>query len=66
MHVALIGATRFSGSVLLRELLSRGHRMSELVRHPEKLSRQPNRAAEKVGSNRTARARFRSNTTRSR
>ncbi len=37
MNVALIGATGFIGSGLLKELLSRGHRVTALVTHPEKL-----------------------------
>ncbi|MEC4720594.1 NAD(P)-dependent oxidoreductase [Noviherbaspirillum sp. CPCC 100848] len=37
MNIALIGATGFIGSALLREALARGHRVSALVRHPEKL-----------------------------
>lgn len=37
MNVALIGATGFIGSALLKELLSRSHRVTALVTHPEKL-----------------------------
>lgn len=37
MNVALIGATGFIGSALLKELLSREHRVTALVTHPEKL-----------------------------
>lgn len=37
MNVALIGATGFIGSGLLKELLSRGHQVTALVAHPEKL-----------------------------
>src|SRR3990172_2998672 len=37
MNVALIGATGFIGSGLLKELLSREHRVTALVTHPEKL-----------------------------
>lgn len=36
MKVALIGATGFVGAALLQELLSRGHEVVALVRHPEK------------------------------
>ncbi len=38
MKVALIGATGFVGSALLEELLSRGHEVTALARHPEKLA----------------------------
>ncbi|MFZ6800985.1 NAD(P)-dependent oxidoreductase [Undibacterium sp. Di24W] len=38
MNVALIGASGFIGSALLQELLSRGHQVTALVGHPEKLS----------------------------
>jgi putative NADH-flavin reductase len=37
LNVALIGATGFIGSALLKELLSREHRVTALVTHPEKL-----------------------------
>lgn len=36
-HVALIGATGGSGSAILRHALERGHRVSALVRNPDKL-----------------------------
>ncbi|WP_182336566.1 NAD(P)-dependent oxidoreductase [Stenotrophomonas acidaminiphila] len=38
MKVALIGATGFVGRALLEELLSRGHEVTALARHPEKLA----------------------------
>ncbi len=38
MKIALIGATGYVGSALLTELLSRGHEVTALVRHPEKLT----------------------------
>jgi putative NADH-flavin reductase len=38
MKVALIGATGFVGSALLEELLRRGHEVTALVRHPEKIA----------------------------
>lgn len=38
MHIALIGATGFIGSGLLAEALARGHRVTALVNHPEKLA----------------------------
>jgi uncharacterized protein len=37
MNVALIGATGFVGSALLNELLDRGHTVTAIVRHPEKI-----------------------------
>jgi uncharacterized protein len=41
MKVALIGATGNVGSRLLAELLSRGHAVAAIARHPEKISAQP-------------------------
>lgn len=38
MHIALIGATGFVGSAVLPELLSRGHRVTALVRDPARLA----------------------------
>jgi uncharacterized protein len=38
MHIALIGATGFIGSAILKEILSRGHLVTALVAHPEKLA----------------------------
>lgn len=37
MKLALIGATGFVGKALLEEALNRGHQVTALVRHPEKL-----------------------------
>jgi putative NADH-flavin reductase len=37
MNIALIGATGFVGSAILREALDRGHEMTAIVRDPEKL-----------------------------
>jgi len=48
MNIALIGATGFIGSGLRNELLSRGHRVTALVTHPEKLSPHPNLTAVKI------------------
>lgn len=48
MKVALIGATGFIGSGLRKELLSRGHRVTALVTHPEKLSPHPNLTVVKI------------------
>lgn len=42
MNIALIGASGFIGSALLKEVLARGHRVTALVRHPDKLAAQPN------------------------
>ena len=41
MKVALIGASGFVGSALLKELLHRGHEVVALARHPEKIAAQP-------------------------
>ncbi len=37
MNIALIGATGFVGSSLLSEVLNRGHRVTAVVRHPDKV-----------------------------
>ena len=37
MKLALIGATGYVGSALLQEALDRGHQVTALVRHPQKL-----------------------------
>lgn len=42
MKIALIGATGFVGSPVLVELLSRGHHVTVLARHPGKLTTQTN------------------------
>ena len=39
MKVALLGATGFVGSALLKEALDRGHLVTAIVRHPEKLEK---------------------------
>lgn len=39
MKVALLGATGFVGSALLKEALGRGHVVTAIVRHPEKLEK---------------------------
>jgi putative NADH-flavin reductase len=39
MKIALLGATGFVGSVILNEALNRGHTVTAIVRHPEKLER---------------------------
>lgn len=38
MKIALIGATGFVGSAILKEALGRGIRITAILRHPEKLS----------------------------
>ena len=38
MKVALIGATGFVGTAILRELIDRGHEVTAIARHPEKLA----------------------------
>ena len=40
MKVALIGATGFVGSAVLKEALGRGHQVKAIVRNPDKLSLQ--------------------------
>lgn len=39
MKVALLGATGFVGSALLNEALDRGHEVTAIVRHPDKLNK---------------------------
>ena len=41
MKIALIGATGNAGSRILAELLQRGHAVTAIVRHPEKVPSQP-------------------------
>lgn len=41
MNITLIGATGFVGTPLLAELLSRGHAVTVLARHPDKLASRP-------------------------
>jgi len=41
MRIALIGATGFIGSAILKEVLSRGHEVTALAAHPEKLAPAP-------------------------
>lgn len=38
MKIALIGATGFVGSAVLKELLDRGHEVTAISRHPEKIT----------------------------
>jgi uncharacterized protein len=37
-NIVLIGASGFIGSVILKEALNRGHRVTSVVRHPEKIT----------------------------
>ena len=37
MKIAVIGATGFMGSAIVQEALSRGHEVTAIVRHPEKV-----------------------------
>jgi len=39
MKIVLIGASGFVGSAILTEALERGHKVTALVRHPEKITR---------------------------
>jgi hypothetical protein len=39
MRIVLLGATAFVGSALLVEALHRGHKVTAIVRHPEKLEK---------------------------
>ena len=39
MKIALLGATGFVGSALLKEALDRGHSVTAIMRHPEKLEK---------------------------
>lgn len=41
MNIALIGASGYVGSALLEEALARGHQVTALVGHPEKLAARP-------------------------
>jgi uncharacterized protein len=45
MKVALIGATGFVGSAILKEALSRGHQVTAIVRNSGKVTQQPHVAA---------------------
>ena len=45
MKIALIGATGFIGSGILREALDRGHQVTGIVRHTEKLPQHANLVA---------------------
>ncbi|MCU1718232.1 NAD(P)-dependent oxidoreductase [Pseudomonas sp. 5P_3.1_Bac2] len=45
MKFALIGASGFVGAAVLQEALNRGHQVTGIVRHPEKLPSHPNLTA---------------------
>lgn len=47
MNVALIGASGNVGSRILKELSSRGHRVTAIARHPEKIAAGPGVTAKK-------------------
>lgn len=47
MHIAIIGASGFIGSALLAEALARGHSVTGLVRHPERLAPQAQLTAQR-------------------
>ena len=47
MKIALIGGTGFVGSAILKEALDRGHEVTAIVRHPEKLQAHPKLQAKK-------------------
>ena len=40
MKIALVGATGFVGSAILKEALDRGHEVAAIVRNPDKLTPQ--------------------------
>ena len=48
MKLALIGATGYVGAALLQEALDRGHQVTALVRHPEKLPQHANLSAQRA------------------
>jgi putative NADH-flavin reductase len=48
MRIAIIGATGYVGSVVLQEALARGHEVTAVVRHVEKLPSHPKLAAKAV------------------
>lgn len=41
MHIALVGATGAVGTRILKELVSRGHSVTAISRHPEKIAATP-------------------------
>ncbi|MFD1140745.1 NAD(P)-dependent oxidoreductase [Larkinella insperata] len=49
MKIALIGASGFVGSSLLNEALNRGHEVTAIVRHPEKITAENERLTVQKG-----------------
>jgi putative NADH-flavin reductase len=49
MKIALIGASGFVGSALLKEALQRGHQVTAIVRHPEKITEKNSNLTVKKG-----------------
>jgi putative NADH-flavin reductase len=47
MAIALIGASGNAGSRILKELSDRGHQVTAIARHPEKIAKLPNVSARK-------------------
>ena len=50
MKIALIGASGFVGSAVLKEALDRGHRVTAIVRHPENITTQNQNLTVKKGN----------------
>lgn len=48
MNIALIGASGFVGTAILEEAAGRGHSVTAIVRHPNKVEKLPHVAARKV------------------
>jgi uncharacterized protein len=53
MRIALLGASGLVGSRILEEALSRGHPVTAIVRHPERLPQKPGLQARKIDIFRT-------------
>lgn len=49
MNIALIGASGFVGSALLNEAIQRGHKVTAIARHPEKIKTNDNHLITAVG-----------------
>ena len=47
MKIAVVGASGNAGSRIVAELARRGHTVTAIARHPEKIATQPNVAAER-------------------
>ena len=47
MRIVLLDATGFVGSALLKEALDRGHIVTAIVRHPEKLEKREDLTAKR-------------------